>query len=421
MQGIQLTYETAVNGVGNYLSAKVEGEINHYQMKMLENNKIPGLLAARGSMFNGTYCIHYEIDGMRRLDAVLLGGGLSGKQAKNFMGDLFHSLLGLGEYFLSYMQCLLDTDYIYVDYQGRANLVYLPVLGQPVTSEETVRRFCQKLFAEYFTEDGNSFFLGLLRYASMKDFTLSGLIARFEEEKENSDVKEVEVHSVGQKVWQEPKPLPLVEAAEKKSPKSPGSQPGFAVPGGGLVIQEEKKEKKEKGGGLLKSLLGGRKDREQEKKSGKIEKPGKSETSREVCGEAAHSAGRSSRGGEPGGGTGAGGGWSGTVILGGEAAAGTVIMGMGGMPYLLYEGRKVEIGHFPFTVGKENTDFIINKNVISRSHIRILCREDDYFIVDENSKNHTWLNGRRITPYTETLLKDGDTLRLANEILTFHI
>lgn len=109
------------------------------------------------------------------------------------------------------------------------------------------------------------------------------------------------------------------------------------------------------------------------------------------------------------------------MILGGEAASGTVIMGMGGMPYLLYEGRKVEIGHFPFTVGKENTDFTINKNVISRSHIRILCREDDYFVVDENSKNHTWLNGRRITPYTETLLKDGDTLRLANEILTFHI
>ena len=106
---------------------------------------------------------------------------------------------------------------------------------------------------------------------------------------------------------------------------------------------------------------------------------------------------------------------------GGEGTADSLIMGMGGMPYLLYEGRKVEIGHFPFTVGKENTDFTINKNVISRSHIRILCREDDYFVVDENSKNHTWLNGRRITPYTETLLKDGDTLRLANEILTFHI
>ena len=63
MQGIQLTYETAVNGVGNYLSAKVEGEINHYQMKMLENNKIPGLLAARGTIYKicSALIIHINI------------------------------------------------------------------------------------------------------------------------------------------------------------------------------------------------------------------------------------------------------------------------------------------------------------------------------------------------------------------------
>ncbi len=41
--------------------------------------------------------------------------------------------------------------------------------------------------------------------------------------------------------------------------------------------------------------------------------------------------------------------------------------------------------------------------------------------MDENSKNHTYLNGKQLAPYTEAELKDGDELRLANENMTFHI
>lgn len=472
-----MSYETAVTGIGNYLSAAVEEPINNYQMKMLEHNKIPGLLAAHGNMLNGTYRINYEIDGTRRLAAVL-AGGLSGQEAKRFMKGLLHTLSGLGEYFLSYMQCLLDVDYIYVDSSGRAELVYLPLSGQLITDEGTVRQFCQKLFAEYFTADGDAFFLKLLRYVNMQDFSLAGLVAWFEGEDEGAAAKESMKNQAisqpffgGQDVGGLSEPFPAGKNAasvkERKSvqegsipaqedsasplakgkfglfhkesaKKEPENNvaPGFAIPGGDFSVpkaaqnQEEahpeklekktQKEKppKEKGGSLFKSLLSGKKEKTAAEKSEPFPVPGISLSENALPGKEGYADRKNSSGASM---ENSSGGWHGTVMMGADSATGTVMIGAEAAPYLLYQGQKVLLEHFPFTLGKENTDFIIGKNVVSRMHASINCREDGYFVMDENSKNHTWLNGRQLSPYTETPLQDGDTLRLANEIMTFHI
>lgn len=473
MQGVTLTYEAAVTGVGNYLCARVEGKINHYQMKMLENNQIPGLLAARGSMFNGVYRIHYEIDDTRRLGAVLGNNSLHGEAAKQFMGGLLHALSELGEYFLSYMQCLLDVDYIYIDKRGRAKLVYLPIDGQPATNEEGLRLFCQKLFAEHFTADGDPFFLKLLRYVSMQDFSFSGLLKWFEEEEEetgqssfgssqgiqtgrsdfssNQGIQTGRANSnsgqeiqTGQANFNSRQEVQSSQTGsgsnhevqndavqEKKKFSFPGKgnaeNTGFAIPGGAFAMpqanaegkkkeekkkeekkSEKEKKQKEKGASLFKSLLGGKKEKEgkgvfggQEINSApskKVENSTYSDTSQKA------------------------GGWQGTVMLGGQETGGsTVMLGASAAPYLLYEGQKISLEHFPFSLGKENTDYCFNKNVVSRIHASIGSRDGAYYIMDENSKNHTWLNGKQLSPYTETKLQDGDTLKLASEILTFHL
>lgn len=478
MEGIHLSYEAAVTGIGNYLSAAVEGQINNYQMKMLEHNKIPGLLAAHGNILNGTYRINYEIDGTRRLAAVL-AGGLAGQEAKRFMKELLHTLSGLGEYFLSYTQCLLDVDYIYVDNSGRAKLVYLPLSGQFITDEGTVRQFCQKLFAEYFTADGDTFFLKLLRYVNKQDFSLAGLAAWFADEDEGAVAKEAvknqpvsqvsfggqgaglqEPFSAGKnaapakesKLAQEGS-IPSQENAAsslakgkfglfhkeketvKKEPEN-NHTADFAIPGMGFAVPnatpekeegspkkqeknvQKEKPQKEKGGSLFKSLLGGKKEKTAEGKTEAYPAPGISLPGKGLQGRE-NSAGQKNSPGtlqENSADV-----WQGTVMMGTSAASGTIMMGVEAAPYLLYQGQKVSLEHFPYTIGKENTDFIIEKNVVSRMHASISCRGDGYFVMDENSKNHTWLNGRQLSPYTETPLGDGDTLRLASEVMTFHI
>lgn len=468
MRGVTLTYEAAVTGVGNYLSAQVEGKINSYQMKMLENNEIPGLLSARKHMINGVYRVNYEIDGMRRLTMVLASGQLHKEAAKDFMGDLLRTMSGLGEYFLSYMQCLLEMDYIYVDRSGRARLVYLPLSDQTITDEERVRNFCQKLFAEYFTADDDPFFLKLLRYVNMQDFSFKGLLEQFAKEDEGTesvnrrpqemvkphselfsgeipkqgDAKDWKISSRDAKDWKIP---PRDEKDWKISPQSgtekereteppkkamdttehhfaiPGNQ-SFAMPQGKETKKE--KEKKEKSGSLFKALLGSKKDREEKpKEKSKVDKKrGNNEESEVVEEKNTSPLSGEWRGTvmKPGQLSGE---WHGTVMLSKntQKQSHTMMLGANNAPYLLYQEKQIPLNHFPFSIGQENTDFVIPKRVVSHTHATISSQNGGYYVMDENSSNHTYLNGQRLAPYTKVELQDGDTLRLADESMTFHI
>jgi pSer/pThr/pTyr-binding forkhead associated (FHA) protein len=50
-----------------------------------------------------------------------------------------------------------------------------------------------------------------------------------------------------------------------------------------------------------------------------------------------------------------------------------------------------------------------------------VTRDGQFFVVDTNSTNHTFVNGQMIPPNHETVLNDGDVLTLANESFEFHL
>ncbi len=56
--------------------------------------------------------------------------------------------------------------------------------------------------------------------------------------------------------------------------------------------------------------------------------------------------------------------------------------------------------------------FGAHEHGVSRRHIRFTSRDRLTYVSDLNSTNGTWLNGQRLTPFTEYLLHDGDELRL---------
>jgi FHA domain len=58
------------------------------------------------------------------------------------------------------------------------------------------------------------------------------------------------------------------------------------------------------------------------------------------------------------------------------------------------------------------TAFSAHEQGVSRRHIRLTSRDRLTYVADLNSTNGTWLNGQRLTPFTEYLLHDGDMLRL---------
>ena len=95
-------------------------------------------------------------------------------------------------------------------------------------------------------------------------------------------------------------------------------------------------------------------------------------------------------------------------------------------PHLIRKknNEKISLNKPVFRVGKERSyvDYFIGDNTaISRSHANFITREGEYFVVDTNSTNHTFVNGTMINSNEEIKINHGDTIRLANEDFDFKL
>lgn len=123
-----------------------------------------------------------------------------------------------------------------------------------------------------------------------------------------------------------------------------------------------------------------------------------------------------------------------TTVLSGDNIGDTTVLGsdMGTTyqqaksAYLVRKknNERIKITKDVFYIGKERSfvDYFIGDNpAISRSHANIICKNGEYFIVDTNSTNHTFLDGQMLTSNVEAKLESGCEITLANEKFTFEI
>lgn len=121
-----------------------------------------------------------------------------------------------------------------------------------------------------------------------------------------------------------------------------------------------------------------------------------------------------------------------TTVLGGGGNIGeTTVLGAAApqaqpQPYLIRSknNEKIFLNKPVFRIGKEKSyvDYFIGDNTaISRSHANILNRDGQFFVVDTNSTNHTYVNGAMIQSGNEIKLNHGDKVRLANEDFEFKL
>ena len=94
--------------------------------------------------------------------------------------------------------------------------------------------------------------------------------------------------------------------------------------------------------------------------------------------------------------------------------------------YLIREknNEKIYLNKLRFRIGKEKSYvdyFIADNTAISRSHADIITSGNEFYIVDMNSTNHTFVNNEMIASGSEVRLTNGDNIRLANETFTFKI
>lgn len=119
----------------------------------------------------------------------------------------------------------------------------------------------------------------------------------------------------------------------------------------------------------------------------------------------------------------------GTTVLGNNS--GTVVLGYDEADEPVYPAliRERTGGSFPvdkpdFKIGAEQRKcdlFIGDNRYISRTHADIITHDGRYYIVDKNSTNKTFVDGKVIPPDTETEIFPGTKIRLADEDFTFVI
>ena len=95
-------------------------------------------------------------------------------------------------------------------------------------------------------------------------------------------------------------------------------------------------------------------------------------------------------------------------------------------PYLLRRKnqQRINVTSTLFRIGKERSfvDYFIGDNpAISRAHANILMRDGQYYLVDTNSTNHTYLNGEVLRSNQEVQLTHGCTFMLADEEFEFRL
>jgi predicted component of type VI protein secretion system len=79
--------------------------------------------------------------------------------------------------------------------------------------------------------------------------------------------------------------------------------------------------------------------------------------------------------------------------------------------------RRLDFSKPELTVGRvQGNDIVLAKRNVSKQHARLTLKDNQAIVVDLNSTNGTWVNGRKITsPYP---LKRGDKIYIADFILT---
>ena len=86
-------------------------------------------------------------------------------------------------------------------------------------------------------------------------------------------------------------------------------------------------------------------------------------------------------------------------------------------------GEKINITRENFKIGRERSrvDYCISDNTaIGRHHATIIVRNGDAYLVDQNSRNFTFVNDVKVAPNVETKLKEGDKISFADEVFTYH-
>lgn len=421
-----------------------EDELDAFTLGMVSNNCIPGLLPIRFVQMNNERQFMYNVTAK-----VSLKQYMAGSVTKNRCIDILRGIAGtalsINEFMLDYSSLILDAEYIFLDVStGELQMVCLPIVRE--RQNHDMRAYFRQMISSmvFFEEENMEYPAQILNALNGKDSrtnqtgTGTGRRRRNREETHLSDnnfllkhfMKQLEVIR-GEEVEKPPK-APVV-AIHSQHHKQPGEHVNSIGEPGHFSDSELFDF------GITDSLEYPATETEHEEESrqtGRVKgisaffrrirnlwEP-KEETGLGDTGDFLQKFQPFRQGvsdfGEP-------------TFLGDEQEDRATMLlselesikSSHPTAYLLRKknDETIEILGDTFKIGKEKqyVDYCIEDNpTVSRSHADIIRKENGFYIIDNNSTNHTCLDGVVIPNCKQIELRDGSKIALGNELFTFY-
>lgn len=185
------------------------GEENAYEGKMLANNKISNFLKLEIRNIDNKQQFYYDITSKQPIVLVFQKGQLNREQICKIMGGILQAVESAGEFLLNENNFILEPEYVYINISNmQVNLCYLPGYNKDINIQ--VRGMIEYIMdkVDYQKEDGVLLAYGLYKISRSDNCTLSALKGVLEGKTQPY------------KEWQEDK-LPIEETIEKHIQEEP--------------------------------------------------------------------------------------------------------------------------------------------------------------------------------------------------------
>lgn len=186
---IELQWDEGKKRIFYYMSQKGNEEL--VALKMIEHNRIPGLLPMHQQYIDEQICFSYEVQGYSTLQRILEQRPVSVKWVCRILWQIIQILLAGEAYFLSVDEYYIISDYIYYDQKKhQIALCYLPGSGLDVYQNFRTLLETMMEYLDHGDKKAVTFYYSLYDMYSKGEVSLAELqehLYLYEQEKSKED------------------------------------------------------------------------------------------------------------------------------------------------------------------------------------------------------------------------------------------
>lgn len=182
---MERTYERDLSHNYMILREEVPSYQEDYQLYMLAENKIPGLLECRFKSLNGRLQLDYEITSRQPLGIAYERKPMGYEELRRMLEDLQSLMEEMKKYLLDPNHLILEPEYMYVNVDtARLSLCYCPFYEQNI--RQAFYNFSEYLLGKLHKQDKEAIAMGyeLYKLAGEENSSVEEILKRYERRQE---------------------------------------------------------------------------------------------------------------------------------------------------------------------------------------------------------------------------------------------